>query len=191
MHSHDRTLASQILNDSDRKTHRHELACIYVKEHAYDLVDKLMHIYSGEWDCQIPGHIQANIESHLMKGEGRYSVTVGFVDVTVSCVVREDGSSIPANIAVEVKTQETPISDCIRQIKLYKKYQDSLDFQYGNGQIDWFLITDYKISKTEHSILWNEGIFHACLGEMFQQWIDENRHRLPNRSKVKPSRFSD
>jgi hypothetical protein len=89
MHSSDRTMLAKLgFADKDRKTPRHDLACLYLAqtETALELIDslRLPPVYRGSGEEMIgslPTKVKTSLEYHLRKGEGQYSTTIGFLDL--------------------------------------------------------------------------------------------------------------
>jgi len=142
-------------------------------------------------------------EVPISKGDGAYKTKVGFVDVVLPClIVREtscNGSQFSPDdrsfnkllIAVEVKIQRAGMGDILRQLKLYREYQDGLmdrfrlhDERFNSDVHDvaWLLITAFKLSKDDVDVLAVEGIRHARLGEKFDEYVAKQKQADPDGS---------
>lgn len=74
-----------------------------------------------------------------------------------------DTGLIMAYAAFEVKIKPTPISEAIRQIKLYRQYMIRTP--------SWFLVTRFPINQCDVNTLRQESISHIYLGEGFDVWM--------------------
>ena len=65
---------------------------------------------------------------------------------------------------IEVKTTDVPVSDIIRQIKIYRSYSDIKH---------WFLATTYQLNQSRVDCLARERLLHVNLGQHFHDFVKE------------------
>jgi hypothetical protein len=166
MHSHDRTLVSQLgFADPDKKDSRHDLACQYLSQP--EMILKLVGLVAPE-ESEVRG---VRNETPIRKGEGQYQSTVGFLDIYVYCGIY--------SVAVEVKVNPIGIGDMVRQFNLYRQYAGSIDY--------WVLATTFVLSPIDLDSLKRERIRHVLLGPRFEAWCSEQERA---RADAGPSKDS-
>jgi hypothetical protein len=231
MHTHERTMLHKLgFDDADRKNPLHDLAVMYLlqPENAGALLRSLDLDRDGAvfyWDG-LP-------ELILTKGEGKYRTVVGFLDAVLQywIVRRSQGTwrdrewnsfgkctrpvgekkhgiietVVSGFVLIEVKIAPEPISDCIRQIEVYRGQSEAFDDGciadalydndkftggdeggFGNEPFDHqdrrerglthaVLVTHYDISPPEAGALTSRQIAHARLGARFEEWANTQR----------------
>ena len=128
---------------------------------------------------------RAKTEYCLTKGDGKYLTTIGFLDVlfTMDAVVnayREKdidpfvetwpdpvaSERVPISLVIEVKASKSSISEAIRQIELYRQFYTAT----SASRCFWVLVTLFPITASELSLLKTANIWHAQLGEDFEDF---------------------
>lgn len=207
MHSHERTMLAKLgFADPDRREPLHDLACQYLA--TPDAVRRLircLEIEHGprliEWNSETEAEasIKASTvvnnrvqhEFEIAKGYGRYRTTVGFVDLMVDLLVKQQHSNIKrrrrrfsggfgagvwsdwqaiddyefrdrVSFGVEVKISPAPLGDVIRQVRLYRSY---------SCVKDWVVVTAYALTVPQVRSLNNERIRHVRLGQRFHDYL--------------------
>jgi hypothetical protein len=74
------------------------------------------------------------------------------------------------HLCAEVKIQRTPISDCIRQIGLYRSYGGS---RFSSEECIWMIVTPWPLTAHEMKCLTDQGIRHLRLGEKFETFCSK------------------
>ena len=164
MRTNERTLLTSLgFNDVDKHNPIHDLACQYVmqpKVAEHLLKNETSHL-SEQDRVDICGHAQS--EFHLVKGEGRYTTTIGFLDVIWKW------GYFP--VVVEVKIQEIPIGDVLRQINLYAEYAVFPDCK----KTQFILVAPWRLDSTDIEYLARAGIRFARLGPCFDAYVEERK----------------
>ena len=155
VHSHARTLlAKHGFGDIDRKNHRHDLACSYLGLRNPVLVSV---IQSAMPDGITIESASAELEFPFVKGDGKYSVNVGWVDVwarftarmpslMAEPVVFRTGEDVRAareklmrakrydaavtmtgSAIIEVKIGHVGAGDLVRQMRLYDQHRPEVE----------------------------------------------------------------
>ena len=189
MHSHDRTLLASLgFADPDKRNPLHDEMCTYLAQESTIRAlclacwpKGLSKPYRGE----LTAEISAKQESMITKGEGKYMSTIGFADVLVDIEFTGEASYQELEnhvlvekwgvyaferwtILIEVKATETPITNVIRQLNLYKPHVQAA--YHHSRQLLMLLATPYAISAQDAATLANEGVTHVRLGEAFNAW---------------------
>jgi hypothetical protein len=132
--------------------------------------------------------VSAKCEHEVSKGERQYRTTVGFVDVCLRIELEERHRDIQEHsldfasrnepwcshedrfetrdvfAAIEVKTTEVPVSDVVRQIRLYQSY----------GRFTrWLVATTYPMTQSQVDWLGNARVLHVFLGQGFQDFVKD------------------
>lgn len=168
-HAHDRTLLASLgFQDTDKKDRRHDLACQYLAlPESHDRIARSL----LEPGCAFqkmnfaPILGKPRFEVQVLKGDGRYRTTIGFLDMVLPFRFTQHHSFIAA---IEVKITPTGVGDILRQIAVYREYTDVVpkDPLYGH----WLVATAFQMSKGDVAILTTENIRHIRLGEKFERW---------------------
>lgn len=198
-HAHESTQVKRIgIDDDDRKTSRHDLACQYLSE-PKKAVSPFALVIKSHCDMMFKGWAakdciihcptiaarRAKTEYCLTKGDGKYLTTIGFLDVlfTMDAVVntyREKdidpfaetwpdpvaSERVPISLVIEVKASKSSISEAIRQIELYRQFYTAT----SASRCFWVLVTLFPITASELSLLKTANIWHAQLGEDFEDF---------------------
>ncbi len=171
MHSSDRTLlAKHGFDDRDRREPSHDLACQYLAQPESS--------HRRGLDISAAATVgNPKFEHPLIKGEGKYRTTIGFIDLIIPCraVVRfVDPQTFKAvhifedsyKMCIEVKVNPVGIGDLLRQIKMYQEYMDS-------ECTVWIVATTYAISRIDQDTMRTESIEHVQLGDRFKSWAED------------------
>lgn len=194
-HAHESTQVKRFgVDDEDRKTSRHDLACQYLSEPKKAVTPfapmikshcELMYKGREKSRCPVIKAKRAQTEYCLTKGEGKYLSTIGFLDVlfTLNAVVNyyykkdvpADGENwpepahsemLPVSLAIEVKASKSSISEAIRQIELYRQFYPEKPVAH----CFWVLVTLFPITASERDLLGTAQIWHAQLGDDFEEF---------------------
>lgn len=132
-------------------------------------------------------------EKPLTKGDGRYRATVGFLDLVLRNEVRisaeieylttsfrkeaytqtqPDGLRRCATM-IEVKAAPVGTGDLLRQVKLYREYQDEI-CEPGTLAV-WVVAGCFKFTETQANALREERIIPVSLGALFDEWAERKR----------------
>lgn len=192
MHSSDRTMLAKLgFADKDRKTPRHDMACLYLSqpEVAQKIVDLLGPVqfeqdYKDEELVErLPSKIKVNLEHHLQKGAGQYATTIGFLDVVYEvtsygvmsytdwcyehkkrCLKHRKRERIDYFFA-EVKIEPIGYGEILRQLNLYRSY-------FSSKIVPGLLVTDWVLSAHEKTAIEAAGYPCLHLGQKFQEWSE-------------------
>lgn len=185
MHSHDRTMLAKFgFSDPDHKNSRHDMACMYLSQiqTAIKIGRRLWPRVMPFFDRKFEGFDDkgfdinsSHIEFHLMKGQGEYKTTIGFIDVMIEFYalyiktkkdnnIQNDARTELFSVGIEVKIEKVPVGDILRQIALYREYSNA---NY------WIVVTDYDMTEIEVKAMKSEDIDYLRLGENFGKWIKE------------------
>lgn len=201
MYAHDRTLLASLgFADPDKKNPIHDLGCEYLTTVAKkDIIDKIDHHPNdryqkdfGECIDDLPRdwskyRLFPFTEFQLIKGDGKYRTTIGFVDaVIVTMPTVQEACCIDISY-FEVKVTRTTIGQVKRQISLYREYEkDNTDqliagcrFRMRHNLWDsrWTLVTTYDVSLPDREDLLRSSIDHIRLGPKFLSWVKSRRER--------------
>lgn len=193
MHSHEKTLLQKLGFADEDKGSRHDLACKYLcQSHVHQRVMEsfLEKHKKGRYKHELVRSCRTEIP--ISKGEDRYKTTIGFIDVmllsSVLYVPPPPGSASevihPLDrydfcLKIEVKASPSSISEALRQIQLYREYQDSQESCISA----WLLVTTFRIPQDDVQLLLREGIQHARLGPKFEEYATEQeRNPVPDDS---------
>jgi hypothetical protein len=80
-------------------------------------------------------------------------------------------------VIVEVKVTPVPVSDIIRQLKLYAAHGSSLPGSGAAGALA--LVTCYALTPAERAMLSHEEIESFELGKDFETWVQNESARVP------------
>jgi hypothetical protein len=145
-------------------------------------------------------HANSILEEPISKGSGAYQTTIGFVDVvyefmyTRQFVGQENTERISREeperaglLNIEVKIAKVSVGEVLRQVGLYKEYENWLrhaklarqlgiynerDYYRKDGwRANWVLATAYDISEADRITLANAGIVPVRLGAGFQEFM--------------------
>ena len=198
-HAYESTQVKRLgFDDEDRKTSRHDLACQYLSDPkkavapiASMIRSQIDTIFSRWNDSQSIAHCpslfakKAKTEHCLTKGDGKYLTTIGFLDVLfrLNAVMNiydrnkvnpsnetwpdpVNSETISIALAIEVKASKSSISEAIRQIELYRQFYPEQPVEH----CFWLLVTLFPITESERSLLHNANIWHAQLGDDFEDF---------------------
>lgn len=132
-------------------------------------------------------------ERPLTKGEDRYKTTVGFLDlvlrfrVTTTVITtllktswrdeqREEFPLVVNDdhvVAIEVKAGPVGTGDLLRQVKLYREYEEQL--RNGRAPVSWMVAGCFKFTETQANALRQERIHVVSLGPLFDEWAERQR----------------
>jgi hypothetical protein len=191
--------------DKDRGTARHDMGCQYLGQRCIveRLWEKLVKAtLSSQQINQIDEYTilksKSSFELPIIKGEGKYKTTVGFIDLHIRTGLFDErpkryksrdvipegylvGDLIPGEfestllvrqtINVEVKTTPTKIGDILRQINLYRTFADKQP-EIERGDM-WALAANFPMTEHDVEALRNENIRHLILGDDFEKWCQE------------------
>lgn len=76
-------------------------------------------------------------------------------------------------IGIEVKVRRTPVSECLKQLKVYREYAKDVTPSM------WVLATRYTLTSSERDLLRTEGFHHIRLAEGFERFLEAERNAAP------------
>lgn len=142
---------------------------------------------------------EAYLERALNKGEGQYKATVGFLDVSGTITVSQKvkvrwplrteknpkkkivewrGDSVErTTFALEVKIGVVLLGDVLRQMALYKEYDE--DCEVRAVVVDFDIDSDFEETLAEHNI------FCARLGSDFDTWLKRRKKKAAKAAPVR------
>lgn len=190
MHSHARTLLAKMgFADADRKSPRHDLACIYIALRKNILMATIQAAMPGGVTVE---DASAELEFQFSKGEGKYSTTVGWVDVWAQFRARQpslmaapaywtynqpDGEtrrllmgaprhnasvSLATGAVIEVKIGAVGAGDLVRQMRLYDQHRPDVAprCEFRTEAPNWtFRCSIDDVDKCKHGDPVNAGYF--------------------------------
>ncbi len=133
------------------------------------------------------------LERQIIKGSGQYVATIGFIDLLITFfnniritgwkyniddrTTKNYGSDYwektrSNSVLVEVKINEVPTGDVLRQLKMYRDY---FTIQCCGTKPVLVLATTYPINTVDAAVLAREGIKHVRLGAGFEAWCNTKR----------------
>ncbi len=177
MHSHERTMLAKLgFADADRKEPEHDLACKYL---AYEVGERVLESVLErdlKRENKVPHETIGRTEVHLVKGSGQYATTVGFADVIIARgwwhkAERQKDLWLPyRSLLIEVKVDPNPISDAIRQLKLYSSIWIPQPNATTDGRSALALATVGRVDPQSLIQLKAEHIHHIQLGLAFEDY---------------------
>lgn len=171
-HSFDKTyLASLGFADADRKTPEHDKACQYlaIPEVSANLVRSVFPLYPNVSE-QSSVRGRPRFEVALTKGSNQYKVTLGFIDLILTCrIVSSDGCHSSGMLCVEVKITKIAVSEIIRQINFYRQYK--IDEIYDGI---WIAALRFDITEQEAAMFASEQIRVVRLGAKFDEFLSRD-----------------
>jgi hypothetical protein len=175
MHSHDRTLLAKLaFADKDKSNPLHDWACQYLA--TPEGLEGLRRLFAATIEGKTRLKLtNSHLEQHLIKGEGQYATTIGFLDFTArasykSKSTRYSGVTPPQtartvdvtsshNILVEVKIAPVPIGDALRQLALYKEF------------FNWD-VSPVSAAMSEYNHEWTRNNQYEY--EVWRSWIEDS-----------------
>jgi len=200
-HSYDNTMLSKCgFSDPDRRSEKHDLACQFLMQESVviRLADLFLAKFKKplQGECTTSHSYQtrkymsifkcfsmgkSSGEVLVSKGYGQYQTTIGFIDVVLKILrlgersidgeLDEKEDIVFSQIAIEVKSTKTPISDVIRQIRIYREY--FIPDQSHDGAAIWLMASPWGITPADREALHREQIGHVRLGIEFDKFVEK------------------
>lgn len=211
-HSHKRTtLAKMGFEDQDAGDTQHELACKFVADPAV-AIDVARHALPNPklWETEsresaertararakdgtgrdfYVSEIGADtaLEHMVVKGDGKYAATVGFVDCLISVgprtrtvSVTSDGDvtlsgpskihEYSARVIAEVKIARVTVTELLKQLRLYERFVREERCGYLRCETAAVCLTAFDFTSADRVLLRENGVRTVRLGERFERW---------------------
>ena len=109
----------------------------------------------------------------MYKRQGQYKQVIGFLDLVIY-VFKNDRRKLEECdfLAVEVKIHRVSVSDIIRQMNLYREFEENI---FGGSHTIWTIATRFDISEAEVKMLETADLWHVRLGPGFDAYLEAQK----------------